>query len=273
MKQALARLVTECDHRPDGQSYTRIRVLRSDWPLMLRATMPLEQDATTAWTARDAPPARVHLSAGAAGPVGGDQQRLEIRIGPGSALILGEVSSTLLLPGPRGEESRTEVDIRVGAGGTLAWLPQLVIAAQGCRHHIDVRVMLEPGARLLLREQTRFGRHDEPSGTLRQHLRLVLDDRPLYDQELIVGPAGPGWDGPAVTGGNRSVGSLLVVDPAERARPRNGSCERGTAVMALPGPGVLVSALALDTTTLRRKLDSALTHVLTHADGSESTFP
>lgn len=66
-------------------------------------------------------------------------------MGPGSALIFSEVSPTLLLPGPHGEESRTEIDIHVGAGATLAWLPQLVIAAQGCRHRTDVRIALEQG--------------------------------------------------------------------------------------------------------------------------------
>ena len=95
MTPARARLGTERDPRAARRPHTRICVLRSDWPLMLRTTLPLDSNPVTAWAQRDATPARVHLSAG---PVGGDQLRLEVRVGAGSALILSEVSSTLLLP-------------------------------------------------------------------------------------------------------------------------------------------------------------------------------
>ncbi|WP_203596503.1 urease accessory protein UreD [Actinomadura bangladeshensis] len=166
-----------------------------------------------AWTSRDALAVGVHLTAGGAGPVGGDHLCLEVNVGPGSALVLSEVSPTLLLPGPHGEESRTEIDIHVGAGATLAWLPQLVIAAQGCRHRTDGRISLEQGARLLLREETLFGRHGEQPGDLRQRPRVMLDGRPLLDQELAIGPSAPAWEVPSVTAGNQTTGTLLLVDP------------------------------------------------------------
>lgn len=261
--RARARLGTERDPRVARRPHTRIRVLRSDWPLMLRSTLPLDSNPVSTWAQSDATAARVHLSAGAAGPVGGDQLRLEVHVGPGSSLILSEVSPTLLLPGPHGEQSRTEIDIRVAAGASLAWLPQLVIAAQGCRHHTDVRVTLEPEARLLLREEILLGRHNEHPGQLQQRLRVVLDDRPLYDQELTLGPGAPAWDGPAVTAGNASIGSLLVVDPAGHGSSRDGTRSPDLAVMALPGPGTVVTALATNTATLRGKLDTALTQILT----------
>jgi urease accessory protein len=222
-----------------------------------------------AWTSRDALAADVHLTAGGAGPVGGDHLCLEVNVGPGSALILSEVSPTLLLPGPHGEESRTEIDIHVGAGATLAWLPQLVIAAQGCRHRTDVRIVLEQGARLLLHEETLFGRHGEQPGDLRQRLRVTLDGRALLDQELAIGPSAPTWEGPSVTAGNQTTGTLLLVDPGlpPAARHRDDDA----AAMDLPGPGVLVTALAPDTATLRRRLDTALAELLTQQP--ETTTP
>lgn len=259
--RARARLATEREPSSDGQARTRLDALRSDWPLMLRPTLPLEADTITTWSTRDAAAARVHLTSGAAGPVGGDQLRLDVHVGPGSTLILGEVSPTLLLPGPHGEESRTEIDIRVQAGGTLAWLPQLVIAAHGCRHRSDIHITLEPEARLLLREQTLFGRHGEPPGTLRQRLRVVLDQYPLYDQELSTGPTAAGWDSPAVTAGNRTVGSLLVVDTAGHTTLQDSPRRPDTAALTLTGPAILISTLAADTATLRRNLDTALTHL------------
>jgi urease accessory protein len=113
-------------------------------------------------------------------------------------------------------------------------------------------------ARLLLREEILFGRHGEQPGTLRQRLRVTLDGRALYDQELAAGPDAPGWTGPAVTAGHRSAGNLLVVDPE---LPDDGPDAPG-AVMALPGPAALATILAPDTAALRRRLNAALTHLL-----------
>lgn len=240
----------------DGRGGTRIGVLRSDWPLMLRGTLPRPTDPAARWAARDAVPARVHLAAGGAAPVGGDRLRLDVSVGPGSALVLEEVSPTLLLPGPHGDESGLDVHVHVGPGGTLVWLPGPVIAARGCRHRTDVRISLDADARLLLREETLFGRHGEHPGELRQRLRVEVDGRPVHDQELAVGA--PGWDGPAVTAGHRAVGSLLVVEPGHAPVPAD-AYGPDAAAMPLPGPGTLVSALAPDTSTLRKRLDAALT--------------
>ncbi|MFA3878098.1 urease accessory protein UreD [Streptomyces sp. MMCC 100] len=268
MTEASARLATELAQGGPGRPRTRISVLRSGWPLMLRATAPLAATPATAWVCRTADAARVHLAAGAAGPLGGDRLRLEVRVGPGSALVLGEIATTLLLPGTHGGQSRLDVRIHVGAGAALAWLPELVIAARGCRHVTDTRVVLEPGARLVLREEVLFGRHGEPCGRFRQRVRVETGGGPLYDQELGAGPAAPGWDGPAVTAGRAAAGTLLVVDPGRPAPDDTapGACpEPDTALMELSGGGMLFSALAPDTAVLRRRLDGAAARLLGRA--------
>jgi urease accessory protein len=244
---ARAHLATEYDGR------TRITTLRSEPPFSLRPTRPTPQAERQAEVS-------VHLAAGAAGPIGGDRQRLMVDVGAGSSLALHDVSATLLLPGPHGEESRLDVDIHVGVGASLAWLPEPVIAARGCRHAATVRVTLDAGARLLLREELLLGRHGEQPGNIRQHLRVTLNAQPLLDQQLALGPDAPASRGPAVTGGHRAIGSLLIVDPAwshdpPAAMPLDGDA----AIMPLSGPAVLVSALCPDGVALRRSLDSGLT--------------
>ncbi|MFD5493211.1 urease accessory protein UreD [Streptomyces sp. GDS52] len=271
MHSARARLATERDpRRGGGPPRTRVRLLHSDWPLMLRRTLLAERAAVIDWAEREATATGVHLTAGGAGPCGGDRLGLEVRVGAGSTLVLGEVSATVLLPGPHGEESRLHIDIRVEAGGTLVWLPEPVIAAHGCRHRTRIHIALAPGARLLLREEVLCGRYGEQPGAFRQRLRAVVGDRPLYDQELAVGPDAPGWAGPAVTAGHHAIGSVLVVDPAmdlptsppAGLRSGGGGAGEGT-VMPLAGPGLLVGSLAPDSTTLRRRLDAALDDILT----------
>lgn len=253
--RARARLGTEHDASSGGRGRTRVRTLRSEWPLMLRTTAPLRRDVISAWASRGADPARLHLAAAAAGPVGGDALHLEVVVGPGSALVLGEVSPTLLLPGPRGERSSIRVDIRVGADATLAWLPQLVIAARGCSHRTEVHVHLDPEARLLLREEVLLGRHGEAPGALAQRLRVTVGDRPLHDQELVLGTPSSGWSGPAVAADHPCLGSLLLVDPAVPEGPRTAGAAAAT--MPLAGRGCLVTALAPDTSGLRERLDAA----------------
>lgn len=266
--RAAARLVVAPGRAVDEP--TRVAVLRSQAPLVLRPTKPFAEHPMPSWQL-GMPPCQVSLAAGAGGPVGGDQLSLEIEVCAGSALVLRSVAATVALPGPHAEPSRLQVTIRVGAGATLVWLPGPLIAAARCDHEVVTRIDLGAGARLLTREELVLGRHGEEPGRVRQRLRVCLEGRPLHDQRLHVGPHAPGWDGPAVTGGRRAIGTLLVVDASPDASlgrhdPRGGGSGRravpgddhDTAVMPLPGPGVLVSALAPDSLTLRARLDVAL---------------
>jgi urease accessory protein len=249
--------------RSQDAAGSRITRLHSDPPFVLRPTRLSSVQPLLAWTLRDASPVHVSVAAGAAGPIGGDDLRLGINVEAGAALILRSVAATLVLPGPRDECSRTECFVRVAAGGVLVWLPGPVIAAQHCHHQAVTQVMLEPGARLLLREELLLGRHGEQPGLIRQRLRLCLDGCPVYDQEIAAGPGIPGWNGPAVMGGRRALGSILIVDPNWSNAPLDlhlpaPVIDMDTAFMALPGPAVLVTALASDGLALRHRLDTGL---------------
>ncbi|MFH9980413.1 hypothetical protein ACH4ND_14385 [Streptomyces sp. NPDC017179] len=87
---------------------------------------------------------------------------------------------------------------------------------------------------------------------------MTLAGRPLHDQEFAVGPGVPGWRGPAVTGGRRALGTLLVVAPGSPALPP-ALPTADAAVMPLSPGAVLLAALADDALTLRRCLDRGLT--------------
>ncbi|MFB6956730.1 urease accessory protein UreD [Streptomyces sp. NPDC056309] len=256
--RAHARLEVTADRDRSGRVRTRIGRLRSDAPLVLRPTAAVEP--TGRWNPDGA--AHVALAAAAAGPIGGDHLRLDVEVAAGAALVVRSVAATLVLPGPHGRPSRTETHLRVAPAGTLVWLPEPVIAAGRCDHHATTRVELEPGARLLAREELLLGRHGETPGTLHQRLRVTLAGRPLHDQEFAVGPDIPGWHGPAVTGGHRALGTLLVTTPDSPAdiRPADPApTDADTAVMRLTPTATLLTALADDALTLRRHLDRGMT--------------
>ena len=246
--------------RDERSGCTRIIRLRSDPPLVLRPTHVEGPRPPGSWDLSGRSTARVSLVAGAAGPLGGDHLQLDLVVGPGATLVVRGVAASLLLPGTHGEPSSSETTMRVAEAGTLVWLPQQLIAARGCDHTTSTRVTLDAGARLLAREEVLFGRHGEEPGCLRQHLRVILAGQPLLDQELSVGVWAPGWDGPAITGGHHAHGTLLTVDPTRQpgdATNLPAACP-DVAVLRLAGPAVLVTALAPDAHTLRRRLDSAL---------------
>ena len=210
------------------------------------------------WSARTGRPVHVALVAGAAGPIGGDRLRLDVAVGAGAALAVRAVAATVVLPGPHGHESRSEVDITVAEHGTLVWMPGTLIAASGCRHRSVTTIHLGPGARLLVREEVILGRHGEMPGSLRQRLRVTQEGRAVYDQELHVGPDAPGWCGPAITGDRTALGSILVVGDDERFDGvQAGKAGDGVAHLPLSGTGQLITAMAHDAPTLRHRLDTA----------------
>ncbi len=232
---ATAAIVAEAD----AAGVTRLPVLRSQAPLVLRRT-----------------PDAVYLVGGAAGPIGGDTLDLRIDVRDGAALRVRTAAAAVALPGPDGLESVLTVTATVGSGARLEYLPEPVVATAGARHATIIKVTMADGASLLLRDELILGRHGEPGGESRSRLSVEYAGRPLLRQSLEVSGTDPASQGPAVLAGHRAVGTLLSAGPAPGAIPVPGMAP-GVAVMPLAGPGILVTALARDAVTLRQRLASA----------------
>ncbi|KAB1937112.1 urease accessory protein UreD [Micromonospora sp. ALFpr18c] len=235
--RALARLVA----RADGQGGTVLVELHGETPLLLRQT-PSEGGVAT-----------VHVVGGAAGPLAGDDLRLDIEVGPGAAVRVHSVAASVALPGRPGAVSRMAVRAVVHGGAALHWLPEQLVAAAGCAHLAESRVELAAGASLRWRDELICGRYGEAPGGAVVHTQVDYAGRPLLRQSLAVGPHAPGWAGPAVLGGAPATGSLLVVDPS---RPPEAATADGS-VARLPlagGPATLWTATAPDAHTLRAHL-------------------
>ncbi len=231
---------------------SRIATLRSDGPLVLRKCNPKGPEPLTH---RHHDVARVALAAGTAGPLGGDDYALDVCVGAGSTLVLQEVSAMLILPGQGGAQSHMSITVRVEAGATFVWLAEPIIAAHRCRHRHDVRIALAPDARMILREEILLGRHGEAPGDFSSRLRITRDGAALYDQQVSFGPSTDGWDGAAVLGENRAVGSVTAVDPDWTDAPQPTlPFDRNAALTPMAGPGVAIGAVAPDSLALRHLL-------------------
>jgi urease accessory protein len=249
---ATARVVVVAD---GGRS--RLAELSGEPPLLPRRTGPRFGPDLGAG------PVDVHLVGGAAGPLGGDGLRLEVAVGAGAALCLRTVAASVALPGPDGAESRFDVVATVAAGGRLSWLPEPLIAAAGCRHRAVADVTVAGGGRLCWRDEVVCGRHGEEPGDAGVSTTIRYAGRTLLRQDLAVGPDAPGWAGPAVLGGGRAAGSLVLVEPDWTADgpPPVEVWGPGAALLPLAGPAVLASVVDADPRGVRALLDRCLADV------------
>ena len=248
MTTAGVRATARIGARADGRGGTALPVLEGEGPLALRRTRASGDEA------------RVMLVGAMSGPLGGDRFAVEVEVGEGARLHVGSAAATIALPGQAKGDARYDVRLDVCAGGELRWLPEQLISAQGSDLYVSSRVELRSGARLVFREEQVLGRVGEQPGRLTSRLTVRLDERPLLDQELSCGPGAPGgWDGPAMLGGHRALGQLVVVRPEFEGEPPVARLlGEYAALMPLAGPAALVSALAPDALLLRRVLDEAL---------------
>jgi urease accessory protein len=225
-------------------------LLTGEGPLAVRRTRPKE------------PGLRVTVVGAMSAPLGGDHLTVEAEARDGARLTVDAAAATVALPGRGTEPARYDVRLTVGEDAGLSWLPGQLISAAGSELRTRTHVELAATARLVLREELVLGRHGEQPGSLGTRLTVRRAGRPLLQQEFAFGPGAPGgWDGPAVLGGHRAVGQLLIVGSEFAEKPARPRLLGDTAVLTpLAGPGVLVTAVAPDALQLRRVLDDALLH-------------
>lgn len=245
-------------HSGTGRPQSRIAGLRAQAPLVPRQT---GASGFEPFVDRDPDIARVALTSGAAGPLGGDHYVFDVTVGAGSTLLIREVSATLVLPGAHGHPSFMHCRVTVEAGATLIWVPEPVIAAEGCRHTHRVDIELAEDARLFFREELVLGRHREGPGDLSSRLNVRRGGRPLSIQRFDLGPDSCGWNSPAVAGSARAVGSVIIVEPDGGLPTTKQITDSYGVLLPIDETCVQINAVGDDALALRKRLDRALTEL------------
>jgi urease accessory protein len=233
--------------------------IRSDPPLAIRRTGP----------------ARVHVVGTAAGPMPGDDLRLDVVVRAGAQLTVCASAATVALPGAGGVQRPSQLHVRavVEDGAQLCLWPHPTVAAAGCNHVSRTTIEMAADSRLLLREQLVGGRScDGESGRLRAELLVDRASEPVLHQTLSIGP---GVAFGSTYGRPRCVGTLLVVDASDSGWRADGMDfpAPDTVVCALAARGGwLASALSADAATLRSQLGAARDH-LVHQTREMITVP
>ena len=154
------------------------------------------------------------------GLVGGDELRLDLRVGPAAHTLVttpaaGKAYRTT------GPVSRQSHALAVEAGGTLEWLPQETIVYDGAAVELETRVDLAPRRPLLRRRDAllraaRRGAHRSPAAPAgRRSSCGATARRSLIERGRFEGGA-PGQTAPWGLGG-ATVLTLIVAAPAPDA--------------------------------------------------------
>jgi urease accessory protein len=190
------------------------------------------------FAARETAPGVVHLVGTAAGPLGGDEVEVRIRVGAGARLAVRSVAATLVYPARDVATSTVRVVAEVADGGHLDFAPEPTIVCAGAELTATTHVALTGSATLRLLEEVVLGRANEARGRWRGRTVVTRDGVPLLSHTLrsdvLSDPRGAGPGEPA-----RAVVTRLEVDAA---RPAVAPQTRGTAVtLPLATPGAVLT--------------------------------
>ncbi len=155
------------------------------------------------------------------GVVGGDTLAIDVALGAGGALTLTTVAAEKVYRSA-GPAATIATTLDVADGARLDWLPQETILFDKCRLRRTLGATLAGSARLLAAELIVFGRlasaETAMTGALSDGWRVRRDGRLLFaDETRLEGAIGATLDRPAVGGGARAVGLLLLCAPDAEA--------------------------------------------------------
>jgi urease accessory protein len=189
----------------DGSGRSALRRVRCEAPLLVRDG-GLDGNVLRLW-----------LVGGAAGPLGGDELALHLRVGDGATVAVRSVAAQLVQPGPHGTPSTLRVVADVGAGAWLDWCPEPTVSVQGSDHRTSTALHAAGDARVRWVEQVALGRDGEPAGRLALHQRVEVAGEVVLDHETVFAEGalrGAGAHGPA-----RHATTVVLLGPDAPATP------------------------------------------------------
>jgi urease accessory protein len=200
----------------------------------------------------------------AGGIAGGDRHDLDIDVGGGATLGVTTAAAEKVYRA-LGPDAEIAVNLTVGAGARVWWLPQETILFDRSRLMRRIEVDLAPDATLVMAEAVVFGRsamgETVVEGAFTDRWRVRRDGRLLFAETIrLDGAIARMLAEPAVAGGGVAIATVLAVPGdqamAERVRAQSFCGEVGVSAWN----GLAVARLcAKDDASLRRDLTTVIT--------------
>jgi urease accessory protein len=154
---------------------------------------------------------QILLASSAAAPVGGDELRLTIDVGPGAKADVGSVAASIAWPGIDGAVSSMTTTCTVGDGAHLDLWVEPTISVARSRHRNVTVVRLDGDATCRVVEEAVLGRSNQVSGHLDVSLGVEHNGRPLVHHDESFGPDVAGALSSVSVGAARHVVSAVLV--------------------------------------------------------------
>jgi urease accessory protein len=159
------------------------------------------------------------------GVVGGDRVSTEVSAGPGTNVVLTTQSAERIYRSI-GPCSELDVQLRIGPGGRLHWLPQETILFSGARLARRFDVELDESATLLMAETIVFGRaasgEEMSGGRLSDQWRVRRNGQLAFAEATRLDEISKAaLSRPAVLAGARAVAIVLYASTDAEARLEN----------------------------------------------------
>jgi urease accessory protein len=127
------------------------------------------------FAARETGPGVVHLVGTAAGPLGGDDVTIVVRLGPGAELAVRSAGATIVQPGGQVPDSRLRLLVTIEDGARLDVACEPTVICHRAEHQAEAVVDLAGSGQVRLLEQVLLGRSNEPGGGWAGRTRLTRD--------------------------------------------------------------------------------------------------
>ena len=156
------------------------------------------------------------------GIVGGDRLAIDLSVGDGANVLVTTAAAEKIY-GSDTATSTIDARLRIASGAHLDWLPQETILFDRARLDRRFAIDMADDAHLVAAEILVFGRLAKGEtaihGFLRDSWRVRRGGRLVFaDASRLEGAIGATLDRPAVAGGARAAGLLLVVAPDAQSR-------------------------------------------------------
>jgi urease accessory protein len=130
------------------------------------------------FAARETGPGVVHLVGTAAGPLGGDDVTILVRLGPGARLAVRSAGATIVQPGGKTPDSVLRLLLTIEDGAELDLGCEPTVVCHRAEHEATTVLEVAGSGQVRLLEQVVLGRSHEPPGTWVGHTRLTRDGVP-----------------------------------------------------------------------------------------------
>ncbi|MFI7585455.1 urease accessory protein UreD [Spongisporangium articulatum] len=185
---------------------------------------------------------QIYLVGTAAGPLGGDEVLVSLRVGAGASLDVRSAAATVVYPGAAQPDSRLLIEAQVDDGGLLELAMEPTVVCAGAAHEAVTSVTLTGDAQLRLVEQVVLGRAGEGGGDWVGRTAVLRDSSPVLRHTLR-----------SALLPERSV--VTLVDTALEVRP---ATTGHSVAMPLAAGGVLVTGVGGSATGVLAEVEGAL---------------